>query len=211
MPSKGRFRYAEQWNRFADYLKRFEERPKTFEAAYEIVSDKVSGFYREEAEALWNILQDEQPKTIVEIGRNLGGTLFLMGCAAQDSLNCVISCDIEYYDTTDDIFPKWFGHHGVDCYLYTIDSSEIEAPGKVFDFVLIDGLHTGEAVKADIEIWKDHARLIGFHDYSDKKVNKHKKHFPDVVYEISKAAREYGWQQVGKRGKSEIVFRTELY
>ena len=211
MPSKGRFRYAEQWNRFADYLKRFEDRPKTFEAAYEIVSDKVSGMYESEARALWDILQAEQPQTIVEIGRNLGGTLFLFGCAAQDSLNGVLSYDIEYFDTTDDIFPQWFAHHGVDCFLYTDDSTTITAPDRVFDFVFVDGGHDGHTVRADIEAWKDHARLIGFHDYANNKTNKHKRFYGDLVYEISKAAREYGWKQVGKRGKSEIVYRTELY
>jgi len=211
MGSKGRFRYAEQWQAFADYLKECAPMPKTFEVAYAIVSDKVSGMYESEARALWDILQEEQPETIVEIGRNLGGTLFLMACACQDSLKGVLSYDIEYYDTTDDVFYDWFQHHGIDFYIGTGDSAQIKAPNKIFDFVFIDGLHTGEAVKADIDIWQDHARLIGFHDYADLKVNKHKKYFPNVVFEISKAARDYRWTQTGKRGRSEIVYRTELY
>jgi len=215
MASKGRYRYAEQWQAFANYLEsgidHGVKRPETFEVAYHIVRDKVSGLYESEAKALWDILEAEQPETIVEIGRNLGGTLFLMACAAQKSLKGVLSYDIEYYDTTDDLWADWFKSHGVDCYLYTDDSTTITAPDSIYDFVFIDGLHTAEAVKADLEIWKDHARLIGFHDYSDLKHNKHKKHFAGVVTEIALAARKYGWKQVGKRGKSEIVFKTELY
>ena len=85
-----------------------------------------------------------------------------------------------------------------------------DIPDGSLDFVYIDGEHTGEGVAADIANWKDHTRLIGFHDYADRgSKNKHKRVFKDVVAEISNAAAVNGWQQVGERGRSEIVFRVK--
>jgi cephalosporin hydroxylase len=208
MGSKGRYRYAKQWEAFADVVKS-GIRPKTFERCWSYISDKVSGQYESEARALWNVLQTIKPESIVEVGRNLGGTLWMFACACPQ-LKEVLSLDIEWYDTTDNLWVKWFADHDVQAKILECDSTKHQAFG-MYDFVFIDGLHTGEAVAADIQVWRDHARYIAFHDYADRGANnKHKRVFPDVVYEISKAAQLYGWQQVGERGRSEIVFETGI-
>jgi len=205
---KGRDKYAKQWRAFRAYLEQCDELPTTFEDAYAVVANKVSGLYREEAEALWNVLANEDVFEFVEIGRNLGGTQFLIGCCCQANLLSIESYDIEYFDTTDDYFPEFWDRFGIACACHTGDSTRLTPSDHIRDFVFIDGGHTGEIVKRDIEIWGDKTRFIGFHDYADRKTNKHKRYYPYVVYEISKAAQERGWKQIGKRGKSEVVFRT---
>jgi len=208
MGSKGRYRYAKQWEAFADVLKS-GIRPKTFGRCWPYIEHKVSGLYESEARALWNVLQKIQPQSIVEVGRNLGGTLWMFACACQQ-LREVLSIDIEWYDTTDDLWVRWFRDHGIAAKILECDSTRF-APQGMYDFCFIDGGHTGPIVAGDIEAWRDHCRYIGFHDYANLgSRNKHRRVYPDVVYEISRAAQTYGWTQVGTRGRSEIVYRTGL-
>ena len=209
----GKDKYKKEWHEFADMLKT-GQRPNNFDDAWALVPKHISGMYEAEMRALWDILSNESIRTMAEVGRNLGGTLFMFGCAC-DILQYVSSVDIAWYDVSDEALKDWFDSNEIEFDIEIINSAFVDYDDydwpRAFDFVFIDGLHTGPAVKADIEIWKDHARLIGFHDYSDNKTNEHHRHFPDVVYEISKAARENGWEQVGERGRSEIVFKTENY
>lgn len=212
--SRGYRRYQKQIKQFAEYLST-GYRPTSFEAAYEVVSDKVSGQYKQEAVALWDILAVNDIKSVVEVGRNLGGTAFLFACACP-KLERFLSLDIEEFPISDHALKCWFDRQGIDAELRVCDSTTFEPCRDTFacglwDFVFIDGGHTGDIVRADIQAWKDHARLIGFHDYADRKVNKHKRYYPDVVEEITWAAERYGWQQVGMRGRSEIVYATTYY
>ena len=67
-------------------------------------------------------------------------------------------------------------------------------------------------VKADIEIWQDHARLIAFHDFADTGCGSaHKRVYADVIAEIKAARDKYGWVQAGPRGRSDVVYRTRHY
>jgi dienelactone hydrolase len=202
-----RTRYQTQWLAFAEVL-RSGYRPTTFDEAYTVVDNHVSGLYREEAKAVWDVISQRPIKSIVEIGRCLGGSLYLFACACPQ-LERVLSVDIEWYDTSDEAFPEFFAQHGIECQLVEGDSGEMVAH-KEWDFVFIDGDHTGPGVKKDLEIWKDHTPLLGFHDFADHgRRNKHIKYYPDVVAEIQIAATNNNWQQVGKRGRSEIIFETE--
>jgi len=185
-------------------------RPTSFEDTWVVVSDKVCGLHEVEARALWNNLQKINPSEFVEIGRNLGGGLFFMTCACP-SVGTIESFDIKEYPLTDVAFKTWFKTNGISILLETIDSADIDIEfGGVCDFVWVDGGHTGEAIKADIEIWQDHCEYIGFHDYADNRgKNKHKRYYPDVVKEISEAADQYGWKPFGERGRSDIIFKTD--
>lgn len=215
MASKGKKKFRAQWEAFATYLDAEirkadgPEVPRTFEEAYAIVADKVSGLYKSEAKAIWDVLREIQAKSIVEVGRNLGGSLFLFGCACEH-LESVASYDIEEFELTDCKLMGWYRRQGVDCDVFVQDSTKIVVShDDMFDFVFIDGGHTGEIVRKDIMIWKDHCKYIGFHDFANKgNTNKHKRVFHDVVAEISAAARHYQWEQVGERGRSEIVYKT---
>jgi len=206
MASKGKHKFRAQWEAFAEYLKT-GERPDTFEEAYSVVSDKVSGLYESEARAMWNNIRAINPKSIVEIGRNLGGSQFLFCCAAQE-LETFKSFDIEEFELTDEPLKDWAECNDIFTSNFVIDSTMILMPGR-FDLVFIDGGHTGPIVKADIEIWKDYCKYIAFHDYAnDNGRNKHRRYYPDVVAEISAAAERYGWELFGERGRSDVVFKT---
>lgn len=207
MASRGKKKYYKQWSAFADYLS-LMKRPETFEECRAVVADKVSGLYESEAFAIWNILWEIKPKRIAEVGRNLGGSLFMYGCCCTE-LEYVFSVDIERFEETDLILGLWFQNHGIDSDVIVADSTEIKLDeDDIYDFVMIDGGHTGPIVKKDIDVWKDNVRVISFHDYADKRTNKHKRVYPDVIAEISAAARYYGWKQIGQRGRSEICFET---
>ena len=105
MASRGKHKYRKQWEAFAAYLET-GKRPTTFEEAYAVVCDKVSGLYESEARAMWNNIRAINPKSIVEIGRNLGGSQFLFCCAAPE-LNYLESVDIERFELTDDLLETW--------------------------------------------------------------------------------------------------------
>lgn len=206
MASKGKHKYRQQWEAFANYLKT-GKRPKQFDQAYGVVADKVSGLYEMEARAMWKNIKTIKPKKLVEVGRNLGGSLFLFGCAGTQ-LEEVLSIDVEHFELTDWELERWFTAHDIYCDCTIQDSTQYEAEGT-WDLVFIDGGHTGPTVRADIEVWREHARYIGFHDFADRDgKNRHKRYYADVVNEIKAAAQAYQWQQFGERGRSDIVFKT---
>jgi len=195
-------------NRTIPMIKAMESgaRPETFDEAYKIC--KLScGQYDCEAKPLWNIVHHYSPATIHEIGRQVGGTAFLMACASRN-LKRFVSVDIRTYDMADAALKKWFAYHHIDAELVVSDSRNW-TPKEEVDFVYIDGEHTGEAVAAEIAAYKDVATLIGFHDYADKGWNKHRWCFKDVVKVISEARDAYGWTLAGPRVRSEVVFLTK--
>jgi len=208
MASRGKHKYRKQWEEFAEYLKTFQ-RPVTFESAYDVVKDKVSGLYQDEAQAMWNNIQKINPESIIEIGRNLGGSQFLFCCAAPE-LKQFISFDIEAFELTDPLLEEWEEANGINGNNLLADSTGLGGKiGPVYDLVFIDGGHTGPIVKADIEVWKDHCNYIAFHDYADRgRKNKHRRVFQDVVDEITSAADKYNWKQFGERGRSDITFKV---
>lgn len=187
-------------------------RPEDFEKAYELCSP-VCGQYKEEAKSIWDFIRGNKINSIVEVGRNLGGNLFFLSCAAR-SLKTFLSVDLLYWSLTDEIIADWWRKNGIDGTICVCDSLKYMIPRdlelKTWDFVYIDGGHTGEIVRADIEFWKNKTRFIGFHDFADKgSKNCHRKVFKSVVKEIQKARDDYGWIQVGERANSEVIFRTK--
>lgn len=218
-----RDKYRKAWELFAEMLKT-GIRPDTFEEAWQAIparrggekpdkQETVSGFYKVEAKAVWDIISQERVESMVEIGRHMGGSLFLWGCACQ-GLKEIASYDIESYEVTDGVLYEWFTRHGVEADIVVFDSSQIikTSVGSPCDFVMIDGEHTGPGVKADIEIWQDATRLIAFHDFADGgAATRHKATYPDVIREIQAARDKHGWVQAGPRGRSDIVYRTRHY
>jgi hypothetical protein len=181
-------------------------RPDNFEEAYRL-GELGSGQWYEEAKSLWDIIRAYQPRRLAEVGRHMAGNSFLMACAAP-RLERFLSIDILRYPDTDRALSNWLARHGIAHELVQADSRDYQ-PAEDMDFVYIDGEHTGEAVKADIAAWKDRTTLIGFHDFADKgTVNAHRHLYPDLIAAVQEAQQKYGWEQVGVRGRSEIVFRT---
>lgn len=183
-------------------------RAKSFDELLEHNPWGVCGQYRCEAEGLWDTLKDLKIESMVEIGRNLGGGLFLFISMLPD-LKKVLSIDIDKRDPTDNEFPGYLDHFGIENEIIVIDSTKYEPYDYLWDFVYIDGGHEREAIRKDIDIWKNRTKYIGFHDFADLgSKNKHKRKHSGVVKEISKAEEKFGWKRIGRRGRSEIVFDT---
>ena len=181
-------------------------RPDSFKEAYGLCG-VACGQYEAEAKALWDIIKMLDLKSIVEIGRCLSGNSYLMACAAPN-LERFLSLDIADW-RQDEPMQKWFDYHGIKANIEVGDSLEFEPWGE-WDFVYIDGGHTESIVTSDINSWKDRTKYIGFHDFADKNgKNKHKRYYKGVVEAIQTARDENGWQQIGKRARSEVVFEIK--
>ena len=201
-----RQRNKKQWHELAS-LMRDGYRPTTLARVWDVVGTGVSGFHTGEAAALWHACKtDGNIRSIAEVGRCLGGTLWMMACCNR-KLEEVYSIDVQRFDVTDDAFHDFFTIHGIK-HKILVDDSRNAKPERKYDLVIIDGEHTGEGVTADIKIWWQHARLLCFHDYADKGRNYHRRRYSYVVAAISYHAEKYGWKQVGERGKSEIIFEV---
>ena len=104
-------------------------------------------------------MRDEQPRTVVEIGRFRGGSTFLIASALSEG-GVVHSYDLETRQ----------GHDGreldaqlaaaLDRYglaervrLHVADSRSAEPPAEAIDLLFLDGDHREEGVRADFERW----------------------------------------------------------
>lgn len=184
-------------------------RPTTFEELDKVIPWVICGQYKKEAKALWENLHDKNIRSIVEVGRNRGGGLYLFTCMFP-ALKRVLSIDITFWPLTDDHFPTYFDLIGVEYDLVKCDSTKYIPEDRQWDFVYIDGGHTSEIVSKDISIWKDRAKYIGFHDFADRgNRNKHKRVYKDVVDVILDAEVRYGWKRFKNRGRSEVVFEVK--
>ena len=183
-------------------------RPSSFEETYSLCKC-VCGQYLEEAKAIWDFVRGNNIKRIAEVGRNIGGNVFLLSCAAQE-LERFCSIDLLDWKLTDPLIKKWFAHYGIAADILVADSLNPNFKGyEYWDFVYIDGGHTGPIVQADILRWHERTRYIGFHDFADRgRKNKHRRVFQDVVDAIKDARDQYGWTIASPRGRSDIVFDT---
>ncbi len=131
-----------------------------------------------EITALLRIVQESNPKVIVEIGTRGGGTLFLF--ARTTNSEKIISIDLPEgpfgggYPFWMVPFFKSFGRKQV-IHLIRADSHSEEALGKLktqlkggeVDFLFIDGDHTYHGVKQDFHMYSPLVRkggIVAFHD-----------------------------------------------
>jgi len=141
----------------------------------------VSPFqFREELHGLLAEVERRRPRTVLEIGTCVGGTLFLFTrVAADDAL--LISLDLPHGEFGGGYAPararlyRSFAKSGQRVELIRGDShldatkqkvQELLA-GRQIDFLFIDGDHRAEGVAADLELYGPLVAadgLIGFHD-----------------------------------------------
>ena len=182
-------------------------RPTTFEEAYALCNHGICGLWEAELRALWDILQREDIQIMAEIGRFKGGALFMFACACPN-LKFVRSIDAQPVLGIDEALRTWLTKNGIH-HQIEVNDSRFCYPEMQYDFVYIDGGHRGMIVNRDLENWRERTRLIGFHDFADRgRSNAHRCVYPDVVAEVKRAREAYNWEQVGERGRSEIVFRV---
>lgn len=107
------------------------------------------------------VIDQIQPKKILEIGVHTGGGLQSFGQAFPDAELFGIEIDAQYL-------------HFKDFHLFEGDGTTREMIDRVaefgpYDFIFIDGDHTYNGVKADWENYKDMVApggAVGFHDTS---------------------------------------------
>lgn len=183
------------WKAFIAYLHQ-GERPTDFRNVWRLVRRSCC-MYHGEMQALWDILRAEEIHAVVEIGRGRSASSFLIACACRD-LKRMRTIDITDYEESDRALESWFKAVGIDGTVEVADSGTVK-PDRLYDVVWVDGSHMQPAVAQDIEIWRHHTRLMGFHDF-DKPV--HGREWPGVALALA----NYNWRPVGVRGHSEIVF-----
>jgi len=135
---------------------------------------------KEEITNFLKILAMHKPKTILEIGTENGGTLFLFARVSRPDA-VIISIDLPGgrfgggYREWKIPFYKSFAIHEQKLYLIREDSHKLSTlnmvekvlEGRKLDFLFIDGDHTLKGVKKDFEIYGKlvgNGGIIAFHD-----------------------------------------------
>jgi predicted O-methyltransferase YrrM len=136
---------------------------------------------RSELASLLAVVRNEQPRTILEIGTALGGTLFgFAQVAAPDAV--LVTVDLprgrfggDYYNPARNYLYPRFARAQQTIHLVLGDSHEAETRARVdeligrrqVDFLFIDGDHSYEGICADYELYRPLVRpggLVAFHD-----------------------------------------------
>jgi cephalosporin hydroxylase len=162
-----------------------------------------------ELRAFLELVQELQPRAVLEIGTALGGTLFLLTRAAAPDAALIsidLSGDLRFGGGRVAQRRPLFEAFALDdqqvCFLAG-DSHEPEMRGRVeanlrgrpVDVLMIDGDHTEEGVRHDFELYSDLVRpggMIAFHDIVDGR--------PDLVGGVPRF-----WQSVKDDGARELV------
>lgn len=135
---------------------------------------------RAEIEALLSVLETERPSTLIEIGTFLGGSLFLFSRVAADDAT-LISIDLHRgewgggYPAVRSVLYRSFARKGQRIELVRADSHDPRTlqrtkrllDGRDVDFLFIDGDHSYDGVRSDLEMYGPLVRpggLIAFHD-----------------------------------------------
>jgi len=136
---------------------------------------------KNEIHKLVEILAEEKPKTLLEIGTSNGGTLFLL-CKIASSNAKILSIDLPGGKFGGDLYPDWkinvyksFAKKNQSLHLIRSDSHDHATYKKTknilgkkkLDFLLIDGDHTFEGVKQDFKMYSklvSRGGIIAFHD-----------------------------------------------
>ena len=139
----------------------------------------------EEIAALYGMVSDLKPKTVLEIGTCHGGTLYLW-CQVADKAATVISLDLPgghygggYHPKREKLYGL-FARGDQELHLLRGDShadTSLEKvksllKGRGVDFLFIDGDHSYEGVKRDYQLYSPLVRqggIIALHDIAKRK------------------------------------------
>lgn len=163
-----------------------------------------------EIRPLMTFVEAQQPKVFVEIGTARGGTLFLF-CSVLPRDATIVSIDMPggkyggYYKFRRLLY-RTFARGNQKIHFIQADSHLVSTrqkvekilDGRVIDFMFIDGDHTYDGVKKDVELYEPIVKgYITFHDICAKRPwtewYKNMKFIPDY------------WQEVKKEDSIEIV------
>jgi len=126
--------------------------------------------------ALAKLVYELNPKNILEIGTERGGTLFIWAAIASKK---AISCDLQQMEIQRELY-SMFPPRESTCEIkllvgdshteVLVNLVEKELNGDLVDFLFIDGDHSEVGVAQDFEMYKKFVRkggLIAFHDIVD--------------------------------------------
>jgi cephalosporin hydroxylase len=158
----------------------------TFDAAYDFALEfAVDGVViepwqdRDEMRRLWALLERDRPRTLVEIGTNFGGSLFLLArVAAPDALIVAVDLPTSYEPSRDALFRAFAGPRQ-EVRLVWKDSHDPAALDAVrealdrrpVDFLHVDGDHSLAGVRRDFEMYAPLVRpggLVALHDIAGR-------------------------------------------
>jgi len=128
----------------------------------------------EEFSSLLNRVKKHEPETIVEIGSAEGGTLFAWS-RAIDSAQEIVSIDMSYPGHRKEFFQSFANNVDANLYFLERDSTSPQTANKVteyigegeIDLLFIDGDHSYEGAKADLNLYfplVNEGGLVAFHD-----------------------------------------------
>jgi len=117
-----------------------------------VLNHGVSRLMVDEAAYLYRLVRSIPAPNTVEIGRYRGGTAFLLAAAGAR----VLSLDIEpTVATSDELLVRALERYGLrsNVELEIADSRTYEVEPTAYDVVFVDGDHTYDGVRADVERW----------------------------------------------------------
>lgn len=127
---------------------------------------------------LFELVKSETPQTILEIGTDKGGTLYLWCQAAAENAT-IVSVDLSsrrrYSPQRRNLYAKFIGDSNKKLHFLpfsshdtsTVDKVKEKFGGREIDYLFIDGDHTYEGVKSDYYMYSPLVKkggLIAFHD-----------------------------------------------
>jgi predicted O-methyltransferase YrrM len=157
--------------RWPDAIEGFEDLAFLFSST--ILAHGIASLRLDEAVLLYRLVRDEQPRTVVEIGRFRGGSTFLIASALGED-GVIHSYDLETRQghdgrALDSQLEAALERYGLRerVRLHVEDSRSAAPPAEAIDLLFVDGDHREEGVHADFERWSPHLAPGGhllFHD-----------------------------------------------
>lgn len=153
-----------------------------FEQAFRVAQELGITQKPGEIRQLYELLREERPRHVLEIGLDQGGTLFLWSRVAADDAH-LVSLDTRPLGPLGSAAPFAVGRRGVvrdsqrlDLLMpadshdpNTLRRIETLLAGNPVDFLFVDGDHSYEGVRQDFELYSPLMRpggLVAFHDIS---------------------------------------------
>jgi predicted O-methyltransferase YrrM len=196
-PSTMRFRNVERW---PDGVRGFEDLAFLFSSNQ--LNHGVASLQFDEAALLYHLARDVQQGPVAEIGRFKGGSTFIFATALPEGV------ELWSYDFHVALRPDMPGERldeelraALDRYdlarkvrLLVADSRTAEPPPEPLELLFVDGDHSYEGAKADLERWGAFVRPGGhllLHDAVDS--GGYGNHYPGVARAVSEIGP--GWDR----------------